>query len=145
MSIRLEDLPPAIQEQARQKLNIQESKSKYGAQKTTVDGIKFDSKFESERYGELSLLERSGAISNLKMHPKFILQEGFKCKGHAIRSITYSADFSYTFKGQTIVEDVKGEKTQVYMLKKKLFLHKYQKDIEDGTLVFKEITKCQDE
>ena len=138
MSIRLEDLPPALQEQARLKLN-NESKSKYGAQKTTVDGIRFDSKKESERYSELRLLERSGAISDLKLQPKFELQEGFRLQGHAIRAITYVADFSYIFRGQRIVEDVKGMKTQVYNLKKKMFLYKYRKDIEDGTIVFKEI------
>lgn len=138
MSIRLEDLPPALQEQARQKLNS-ENKSKYGAEKTTVDGITFDSKKESERYSELLLLERSGAISNLELQPKFELQEGFRLDGHAIRGITYVADFSYVFRGKRIVEDVKGMKTQVYSLKKKLFLHKYRKDIESGTLVFKEI------
>lgn len=138
MSIRLEDLPPALQEQARLKLN-NESKSKYGAQKTTVDGIRFDSEKESERYSELRLLERSGAISDLKLQPKFELQEGFTCQGRKIRSITYIADFSYMFRGQRIIEDVKGTKTQVYSLKKKMFLYKYRKDIEDGTIVFKEI------
>ena len=136
-------MPPVIQEQARRKLNIQESKSKYGAQKTSVDGHRFDSKMESQRYAELALLERSGAISDLKLQPKYVLQEGFCSRGHKIRSITYIADFSYYFKGQLIVEDVKGERTQVYMLKKKLFLYKYRKDIEDGTLVFKEIKNVE--
>ena len=135
MSIRLEDLPPALQEQARLKLN-NESKSKYGAQKTTVDGIRFDSKKESERYSELRLLERSGAISDLKLQPKFELQEGFTCQGRKERAIYYIADFQYVFRGQTIVEDVKSKatKTPVYKVKRKLFLYRY-----GDKCIFKEI------
>ena len=33
-------------------------KSKFGAKKTVVDGITFDSKAEAKRYGELKQLER---------------------------------------------------------------------------------------
>ena len=37
--------------------------TKYNASKCVVDGIKFDSKHEAERYLELKLLERGGIIS----------------------------------------------------------------------------------
>lgn len=52
--------------------------NKYGNIKTVIDGIKFDSKRESERYLELKLLEKAGEISDLKLQPRFILQHGFK-------------------------------------------------------------------
>lgn len=42
-------------------------KSKYGAVKTEVDGIKFDSKHEALRYQELRLLEQAGEITNLRL------------------------------------------------------------------------------
>ena len=131
MSIRLEDLPLHLQEQAKAKLNQYEKKSKYYAEKTEVDGIKFDSAKESKRYANLKLLERAGVIENLKLQPRFLLQEGFTYNGHKERKIEYVADFQYERNGQTIVEDVKSKatRTPVYLLKRKLFLHKYGKDI----------------
>ena len=46
-------------------------KGKYGAIKTVVDGITFDSRAEAKRYGELKSLERGGDIIMLGCHPKF--------------------------------------------------------------------------
>ena len=136
MSIRLEDLPPALQEQAKAKI---ESQSKYHAKKTAVDGIVFDSVKESKRYAELSLLQRAGAIVDLRLQPRYLLQESFKCNGKTIRKIEYVADFQYGYNGKTIIEDVKGMKTPVYLLKKKMFLYKNKDKLETGVWEFKEI------
>jgi len=100
-------------------------KHKYNAKKVIVDGIKFDSGKEAERYLELKLLEKKGIISNLILQPKFLLQESFEYKGKKERAIFYIADFEYIQNGKRIVEDVKGVKTDVYKLKRKLFLKKY--------------------
>lgn len=101
---------------------------KYGAKKTEIDGITFDSKSEAKRYQELKLLERGGAIQNLSLQPRFILQEGFVNVDtlQKERAIEYKADFQYTENNETIVEDVKGFKTSDYKIKRKLFLFKYQ-------------------
>ena len=139
MSIKLEDLPLHLQAQAKAKLNQYEKKSKYNAVKTEIDGIKFDSKIESKRFANLKLLERAGVIENLKLQPRFLLQEGFTYNGHKERKIEYVADFQYERDGQTIVEDVKGQRTEVYKLKRKLFLYKY-KDI-----VFREVDEWDEE
>ena len=40
--------------------------NKYRNKKVTIDGEAFDSKREARRYQELKLLERCGAISDLK-------------------------------------------------------------------------------
>lgn len=92
--------------------------SKYGNKKTVVDGIVFDSKKESLRYAELKLLERASKIFSL------ILQEKFELipKQCGERAINYVSDFSYFLDGVRIVEDVKGFKTPVYKLKRKLML-----------------------
>lgn len=97
--------------------------SKYRNQKCGIDGLKFDSKRELNRFRELKILERSGEISYLQLQPEFILQE----KLPGIRAIKYRADFMYHELGSNhvVVEDVKGMKTQVYLLKKKLFMAKY--------------------
>ena len=89
-------------------------KSKYGAVKVVIDGIKFDSKAEGRRYKNLKLLERAGEISELELQPRYdFVINGVKCG-------FYKADFRYIEKGKLIVEDVKGMKTPVYNLKKKL-------------------------
>lgn len=130
MFIRLEDLPPKLQEQARAKLG-QVNKSKYNAIKTEIDGHKFDSKFEAEHYASLKLMERAGVISDLKLQPRFLLQEGFVYQGHKERKIEYVADFQYTRNGETVVEDTKSKatRTQAYKIKRKLFLYKYGNEV----------------
>ena len=101
--------------------------SKYRSKKIIIDGISFDSKREGNRYLELKLLERAGKIKDLKLQQQFELQPSFKKNGKTIRAITYVADFTYYDfeKKQNVVEDVKGFKTDVYMLKRKLFEFQY--------------------
>lgn len=101
--------------------------NKYNASKTVADGIKFDSRAEARRYRELKLLQRAGEIKDLELQPSFLLVEGFKCRGKSYRDIRYIADFAYTEvrTGLQVVEDVKGVETEVFRLKKKLFLKKY--------------------
>ena len=100
--------------------------NKYKAKKTEIDGIKFDSKREMNRYCELKLLEKAKEISHLELQPKFLLIDGFRYKGKKIQAMNYIADFQYIEKdGTEVVEDVKGFKTKEYNIKKKLFLHKY--------------------
>ena len=102
-----------------------ENFSKYGNKKTIADGITFDSKKESERYLVLKDMLMHDEIEDLQIQPKFLLQESFKYKNETIRKIYYIADFSYKKEGILIVEDVKGKRTDVYKLKRKLFLYKY--------------------
>lgn len=102
--------------------------NKFHAQKTVIDGVAYDSKKESRRAVELQYLERADKIKNLERQKRFILQEGFvNNQGQKIRPISYLADYYYEENGQKIVEDVKSPatRTQVYMLKKKLFQFKY--------------------
>jgi hypothetical protein len=100
--------------------------SKYNNIRTVIDNISFMSKREAERYRELKMFERCGSIQDLKLQPKFVLQEGFIDRDGVKHSkISYIADFSYIDRGELVVEDVKGMKTSIYKLKKKLFLFKY--------------------
>lgn len=43
--------------------------SKYGAQRTTIDGIAFASKREASRYQELKLMQMAGEIQDLELQP----------------------------------------------------------------------------
>lgn len=101
-------------------------RSKYNAKKVCVDGITFDSKAEAKRYQELRLLEKGGAISDLQRQVTFILIPAqYKGKTCMERACKYIADFVYVENGNRIVEDVKGAKTQEYIIKRKLMLYIY--------------------
>lgn len=91
------------------------SRRKYANTPINVDSYKFASKKEGRRYLELRLFEKLGDVRELEVHPRFHL-----CVGDE-HIATYVADFSYKNKtGMLIVEDVKGVKTAVYKLKKRL-------------------------
>lgn len=93
------------------------SKSKYGNIRTKVGGRSFHSKAEAAYYIKLRSLEDRGFISELACQPRF----GLRVEGEEI--CTYIADFKYIDdSGNTVVVDVKGKITDVYRLKKKLFL-----------------------
>ena len=85
---------------------------------TAPDGQVFDSVKEYHRWGCLRLLERAGAIKDLKRQVKYELIP----KQSGERACNYIADFTYIENGELVVEDVKGVKTEVYKIKKKLML-----------------------
>nr|DAK78069.1 MAG TPA: Endonuclease [Caudoviricetes sp.] len=87
----------------------------------TADGITFASKAEMLRYLELKQLQKLRKITALILQPRFLLVPKTKNK----RAVYYVADFQYIQDGKTIVEDVKGVKTEVYKIKIKMFLWKY--------------------
>lgn len=107
--------------------------SKYRAVKTVVDGIKFDSKREAARYLELKALEQAGEISRLTLQVPFeIIPKSVGPDGKNLRQIRYIADFCYYDKfGHRHVEDVKGVRTDVYKLKKRLMWHVHGIAIEE--------------
>ena len=105
-------------------------RNKYGNKKIVMDGEKFDSLKEAGRYQELKLLERTGKITDLQRQVSFELipvQRDYT--GKVIeKKCSYIADFVYQEKesigeSHIVVEDVKGKKTEVYKIKKKLMLH----------------------
>lgn len=104
-----------------------ERRGKYNASRVEVDGFRFDSYAESQRYQDLLLLSAAGDITDLTPHPRFLLQGGFEYDGKKERPIYYEADSQYreTDTGAWIVEDVKGVRTEVYKIKRKLFLKLY--------------------
>jgi hypothetical protein len=116
------------------------ARSKYGARKTVVDGIEFDSRKEAERYIVLRDMQKKGEIQGLELQKKFLLipkqtepdhydfsksENGRKVKGKVIeREVSYYADFWYfdNLLKEWICEDTKGMKTNEYILKRKLML-----------------------
>lgn len=94
--------------------------SKYGARRTEVGGIVFDSKRESERYSELLFLQAAGEISNLETKTPACV---FQLVVNGVRIGRFTCDFRYTEKGKPIIEDSKsGVASRDYVLRKKLML-----------------------
>lgn len=110
---------------------IEFKQNKYKNKKVEYDGIKFDSIKEKNRYIGLKQMEKLGIIKDLQRQVKYELQPSFKFNGKTIRSINYIADFVYIQDGIEIIEDVKGIRTKEYLLKKKMFIYKYQKEIKE--------------
>lgn len=94
---------------------------KYGAVKTAIDGIEFDSKAEALYY-QLHKHDKG-----MKMQEKFVLMDKFKLNGKAYREIAYKPDFTfYDENGNlTKVVDVKGVLTPEFKIKSKLFANRY--------------------
>jgi hypothetical protein len=96
-------------------------RSKFGNVKTTIGGNTFDSKREAARYSQLTLMVKAGRIRMLELQPKYPISVPRPDGSGAVKVATYIADFRYfTDSGRMVVEDVKGAKTPMYRLKKKL-------------------------
>lgn len=120
--------------QYRQMMNNRlNKKSKYGNKKVMYDGIKFDSAKERNYYLKFKMMQDAGIIKDLELQKRFILQKGYTINGKKRREISYYADFCYvTTKDDKLhVIDIKGYRTDVYKLKKKLFENKYGIEIEE--------------
>ena len=91
-----------------------------GYRRTQVDGIWFHSKREAERYKELKLMEKAGAIQPGSLR----LQVRYPLHVNGIVLGSYVADFVYAERTgvveyRTVVEDSKGMRTDLYRWKKK--------------------------
>lgn len=98
--------------------------SKYRNVPTVIDGIRFASKKEAKRWGELRLLEQAGEIQQLERQVRYSLD----VDGQHI--CNYVCDFRYRelVEGRPfdvnrlVIEDVKSRptKTREYLIKKAL-------------------------
>lgn len=101
-------------------------KSKYRNIKTYHNGKLYDSKKEAKRAGELDLLVRAGVVKGYEDQPKFPIVH------KKIKICTYVGDFLVQYPdGRAEVEDVKGVRTAIYKLKKKLVRAFYGIEIKE--------------
>ena len=99
--------------------------NKHHNQRVKHDDIWFDSRKECNRYNILKVAQASGYISNLKVHPRYVLNEACEVQGVKQQAVTYAPDFEYEHEGQIITEDVKGFFTDEAKRKIKQFQQKY--------------------
>lgn len=102
-------------------------KNKFNAKSIVVDGHKFPSIKEAQRYRELKLLEKAGKIKNLELQPEFEIIPKQKYRGKTLRKAKYTPDFKYydVDNNEWVIEEIKGMPTVDYVLRKKLFILKY--------------------
>ena len=104
-------------------------KNKYNAKKVEVDGIVFSSKAESSYYEHLLDLMHDGVVESFEMQKPYTLLDKFPHPktGKTIRAIKYVPDFEVIYTdGRVEVVDVKGMQTDVFRMKCKLFMFRYQ-------------------
>lgn len=91
---------------------------KYRNEPVTVDGIRFDSKKEATRFGELSVVQGAGVIFDLECHPQYVFEH------NGMRIGSFRPDFRYyDSNGQCVIEDVKSPSTRKetsYRLRKRM-------------------------
>lgn len=129
-------------------------RNKYGNRQVVINGEHFDSRLEARRYQELLLLERAGKITELYRQVEFelipaqyeeyetgkIIKRG-PLKGQPRvkrrcleKACKYIADFTYNDEnGEYIVEDTKGDRTDKYIIKRKLMLYLHGIKIREVT------------
>lgn len=118
--------------------NFGKRKGKYNNTKVEIDGIKYDSKKESQRNAYLELMQKQGLISDLKRQVVFELiptiyedkvvhlkTKDKIVKRVAQKAVTYKADFTYIKDDQLVVEDVKASASyaaldKTFILKEKM-------------------------
>lgn len=119
-------------------------RSKYGAVRTTVNGVTFDSKKEARRYQELLLLGKAGEIWDLELQPRFplVVAATTGTVRGALQATAgtfpgrigeYRADFAYHDRNGRVVEDVKSPatRTPLYRWKKKHVMVQYGIEIKE--------------
>lgn len=123
---RVKDLSFAFKKEEKKPSKYHNRKVEYRDPKT-CKVITFDSEKERNYYLILKDRERRGEIIDLNRQVEIEIQPGFILpSGEKIRPITYRADFTYydNIDSSAHIIDVKGYKTEVYKLKKKLLAYK---------------------
>jgi len=103
--------------------------NKYNAKKVEIDGIVFDSRAEGMFYEHLLDLMHDGIVESFEMQKPYTLLDKFPHPktGKTIRAIKYVPDFEVIYTdGRVEVVDVKGMQTDIFKMKCKLFMFRYQ-------------------
>lgn len=85
---------------------VQTKAPRYTAKREKFDGIWFASQAELRRYKDLKLLEDGGAITGLKVHPRYDLHASEALLGYVELDFEYLDCTTY----KTVYEDVKDPK-----------------------------------
>lgn len=93
---------------------------KYRNQKCELNGDKYRSKREMRRHQLLLQMQTSGLISGLRREVPYVLAPAVRIDRRLKPALRFYADFCYEADGETVVEDCKGVRTQVFNVKRHL-------------------------
>lgn len=111
--------------------NIRESleveNNKLNARKKTIDGITFDSGLEADYYVYLKEQKANNLIYDFQVKPDtYELVPEFTKNGKKYNRVTYTPDFKiYESPSKFYLVDTKGFRTDVFIIKNKLFNYIY--------------------
>jgi hypothetical protein len=86
---------------------------------------------EYARWGDLKLLQAAGQIHSLRRQVRYEIVPSVRLAGRKRPPVRYLADFVYVEMGKEIVEDSKGFRNPVYMLKRHLMKAVHGIDIKE--------------
>jgi len=90
--------------------------NKYKNEPIIIDGIRFQSKMEGKYYSQLKVLKQAGIVKSFERQVPFKVSKKRK----------YFLDFKVHYSdGRIEYVDVKGKKTQMYLLKKDIVEENY--------------------
>lgn len=99
-------------------------RNKYGAKKVVMDGLKFDSQREANRWLYLSIRARMREICELERQVRYELAPSVRIVGEkrARPALRFTADFRYrdAVTGEVIVEDSKGHADTSFRIRQHL-------------------------
>lgn len=116
-------LPKATRRRLQREMGVEEEKRhKYNAKAVVVEGVRYASTREYERYQELLMKEKAGLIRGLKRQVTY----RFIYNGILIGKYVADAAYLEPTDGQRgwhlVVEDSKGVRTPLYRRSKKMML-----------------------
>lgn len=112
-------------------LKPRKGKNKYNAVKVfDADHGTFDSQAEYAHFHELLLLQKAGAISDLRRQVSFVVIDAGEAADKRVKTVRYKVDFTYcerneNGKAREVACEVKGMITSEARLKIYLFLMRY--------------------
>jgi len=95
-------------------------KLRYRNQPVIVDGVRYASKKQYDRWCQLKMLEKAGKVSNLRREVPFVLAPAVTLNGRKKPPLKYYADAVYIENEKEVVEDTKSaitRKDPVYRIK----------------------------
>lgn len=103
----------------------------------TLDGLNFDSQLEADYYSQI--IKTDKGITNLVVHPAYVLMPDFVFHKEQERGLRYTADFAYDKGGKHYIIEIKGFETVDYIMRKKMFLNYLSKKSDSDDWVYLEL------
>jgi hypothetical protein len=125
-------LPKEVRRKLQREMGIEEGKEhKYNAKSMVVEGVRYDSIREYDRYQELVMKQKAGLIRGLKRQVVFRFIHNGIHVGKYVADATYYEPANGRKAWDLVVEDTKGVRTPLYRRSKKMMIAFYGIEIRE--------------